>query len=525
YDRIELAILATIGGFITPFLVSTGEGNYIVLFTYLCILNSGLIALAFYKRWHILNFIAFVFTVLIYGGWIVANSEKTSFPYAGTFLFGTAFYLMFLTMNIIQYATRVIKLNAFDFALLLITNLGYYAGGIFLLHQWGITEYKGLFTASLGVINLVLAFIFFKRKSIDKNFIYLLIGLTLSFISLTAPVQLKGNYITLFWSAEMVLLFWLYQKSFIHLLKIASAIITILTLISLLMDWAQVYGANETLVPVIINKGFTTTIFAAAAMSVMIFLFRKEADTLYLNSLTNKSIRLFYLIASIALFFIAGAFEISYQFSHRFAGTGLEYVYLQMYVMGFFLLLFFILSMFKAEVDYYVKTGIPLILFVLYMFNIPNSYAGEKLLLTTGNMKVHFIAHWLGIFFLIILIRQTIVYVRTNNERLKSILNGFSSVAVIAIIILLSVEIRHIYVWLMYSDNASINYAENLYSKAGLSIVWGVLSFILIWLGMNYNFKPLRIVALVLFGITLIKLFAFDIKNIPPGGKIIAFIL
>ncbi len=251
------------------------------------------------------------------------------------------------------------------------------------------------------------------------------------------------------------------------------------------MDWAQVYGANETLVPVIINKGFTTTIFAAAAMSVMIFLFRKEADTLYLNSLTNKSIRLFYLIASIALFFIAGAFEISYQFSHRFAGTGLEYVYLQMYVMGFFLLLFFILSMFKAEVDYYVKTGIPLILFVLYMFNIPNSYAAEKLLLTTGNMKVHFIAHWLGIFFLIILIRQTIVYVRTNNERLKSILNGFSSVG----------------------------------------IVWGVLSFILIWLGMNYNFKPLRIVALVLFGITLIKLFAFDIKNIPPGGKIIAFIL
>jgi len=79
YDRIELAILATIGGFITPFLVSTGEGNYIVLFTYLCILNSGLIALAFYKRWHILNFIAFVFTVLIYGGWIVANSEKNFF--------------------------------------------------------------------------------------------------------------------------------------------------------------------------------------------------------------------------------------------------------------------------------------------------------------------------------------------------------------------------------------------------------------------------------------------------------------
>ena len=117
------------------------------------------------------------------------------------------------------------------------------------------------------------------------------------------------------------------------------------------------------------------------------------------------------------------------------------------------------------------------------------------------------------------------LYINHTYRCLTSTLNGLSWVAVIAIIILLSVEVRHLYVWFMYSDNASIIYAENLYSKAGLSIVWGVSSFILIWLGMNYSFKPLRIIALVLFGITLIKLFAFDIKNIPPGGKIVAFIL
>lgn len=39
YDRPELAVIASVGGFITPFLVSTGDGNYIVLFTYLIILN------------------------------------------------------------------------------------------------------------------------------------------------------------------------------------------------------------------------------------------------------------------------------------------------------------------------------------------------------------------------------------------------------------------------------------------------------------------------------------------------------
>jgi uncharacterized membrane protein len=45
------------------------------------------------------------------------------------------------------------------------------------------------------------------------------------------------------------------------------------------------------------------------------------------------------------------------------------------------------------------------------------------------------------------------------------------------------------------------------------------------WLGMKKNFRPLRIISLSLFTVTLLKLFFYDIINIPPGGKIAAFIL
>ena len=133
YDRIELGILATIGGFITPFLVSKGEGNYIILFTYIAILNAGLIVLAFYKRWQPLHFIAFVFTAIIYGGWIVGNSSKPGFSYAGTFLFGSLFYAMFLAMNIMMNLQKSVRLIAIDVALLLAVNLGYYSSGNILI--------------------------------------------------------------------------------------------------------------------------------------------------------------------------------------------------------------------------------------------------------------------------------------------------------------------------------------------------------------------------------------------------------
>lgn len=52
YNRQELAVLSTIGGFAVPFMVSTGRGNYVVLFTYIAILNIGILAISYFKKWN-----------------------------------------------------------------------------------------------------------------------------------------------------------------------------------------------------------------------------------------------------------------------------------------------------------------------------------------------------------------------------------------------------------------------------------------------------------------------------------------
>jgi uncharacterized membrane protein len=257
----------------------------------------------------------------------------------------------------------------------------------------------------------------------------------------------------------------------------------------------------------------------------MSYIMKREADTYYFKGLRNTVVRSFYTVTSVILFLMTGALEINYQFSHRLAGLGLEYIYLQMYLAAFYLLLLFVLKRISVIVTSYIRLAVPLLLFIFYLFNIENCYNTEKLLLTTGNMKIHFIVHWLSIVLFLAIFWNIIQYVKTNSKNFKEILNGFSWIIVAAIVVLFSFEIMHLYIWLTYKNPTSITYSENLYSKAGLSIVWGISSFILIWSGMRYSFKPLRIIALVLFGITLIKLFVFDIRNIPPAGKILAFIL
>ena len=87
----------------------------------------------------------------------------------------------------------------------------------------------------------------------------------------------------------------------------------------------------------------------------------------------------------------------------------------------------------------------------------------------------------------------------------------------------LSLEICLLTIMLFYTPAANIDHIETVYIKTGLPVLWGVLSFALMWLGMRYKTRVLRIISLTLFTITLVKLFAYDIENIPAGGKIAAF--
>jgi uncharacterized membrane protein len=60
--------------------------------------------------------------------------------------------------------------------------------------------------------------------------------------------------------------------------------------------------------------------------------------------------------------------------------------------------------------------------------------------------------------------------------------------------------------------------------KLGLSILWGVYALLLIALGIWKKKKHLRIGAIILFGITLIKLFFYDISHLNTIAKTIVFV-
>jgi uncharacterized membrane protein len=515
YDRQELAVIALVGGFVTPFLVSNGSGNYKVLFSYLLILNTGLLVMAYRKAWRLLNLLAFGFTAILFVSWLVTlpKGQDTPSTYGGALLFATSFYILFFIINIAHNIRENKKFIASDFGILLANTCLYFAAGLYLLAAMGLSKYQGLFSASMAVFNLVTSYLLFRKKKVDSNVLYLLIGITLTFISLTAPIQLHGHYITLFWASESVLLYWLARKSGIRIIEWASLVVWTAMLVSLVMDWAAVYGFSRTPLAVIFNKGLMTTLYAGVCSYVVFFL-RKKAGT-------GGMIRNGMVIVASLLLFIGGALEIDHQFEFYYPGTRISTLYLLLYGFLWSFCVTYVMDRRRWFDNPLFAMGLLMFSLAAYLAFIPDLYTIQTELAAPGQ-QAHFLAHWVTALLVAVMIYRCIAWWRKGMLEALSP-KVFSWLICIFIIIFLSAEVGLLVNAVFYSKSLSFDRIGTVYIKTGLPILWGLSSFIFMWLGMHYKFKPLRIISLALFSVTLLKLFLFDIQNIPVAGKIAAF--
>ena len=159
--------------------------------------------------------------------------------------------------------------------------------------------------------------------------------------------------------------------------------------------------------------------------------------------------------------------------------------------------------------------------FAFYLFSSINSYNLIDGVIAKQYAAKHMYMHWLGNLLLLYLLFELVKIFRQPGAALG---NGFAWLLNILLVIFFSIECRHLYVTVLAGEkNIFVYHAQ--YMKAGLTIVWAVYSFIIIWLGMKHRYKTLRIISLSLFTLALLKLFLFDIRNISAGGKIAAFIM
>ena len=502
YDRRELAIISLVGGFLAPFLVSTGNGNYLVLFTYMSILNLGMFGLSIYMKWGELPVIAFVFTYVVMGIFLLTGFTTGSTHISvHLFIFATLFYFIFLLPILSILRIEAVKKNRGLLLVIITNNFIYLLLGILFLRNMGLPfKSEGLLSLLIAIINLVLVIWLRMSKKDYKFLIYAMLGLVLTFVSITIPIQLDGNYITLFWAAEMVLLLWLYVKSKIGVYERATQVLMGLTLVSYLMDIYNVLMTSSSSETIFLNSSFATSLFVGLATGAFALLMGRYrslfTEARYLRYTPWNSIMLLAAAAILYYTFMA-------EFALHLAGATRSGMMLAFTSAAIFILSYTFKKRFPIKqytIPYLTAMGMNVLIYVINIWGDQWVYTS----LTPALLR------WFAAAFVI----ANLYYVARQYYTLIGLKTPFT----------VYLNVLALFLWLTMARSFLLQAGVEDFD-AGFSVSLSIAGFIQMALGMRLHQKVLRIISLSTFGIVLLKLILKDLWAMPIIGKIIVFII
>jgi uncharacterized membrane protein len=536
YDRQELTVIAALGGFATPFLASRGEGNYVVLFSYLTLLNLGILAIAFYKKWRWPNLVAYVLTVLVFWAWLISFSFSGGMPHLGAFAFATVFFGLFFATNVAYNVRHNTKFGAWETLLLLSNQLSYFLAGMTVIGAWADSPLGGAFAGGLAVVNLGLAYLFYRpafvAQRVDKLLVYLLLGSGLTFASLIGPIWLRGNAITLFWAAECCLLWWLGQRSGLGLFREASLAVLVLMGVSLLLDWQAFYGqplygyndANRYVrlvsAPVLLHPAFLGSLGAFLALLGLRWLSaqdpgpelglsreaRERALTLALFGLT-------YVALLVELYFQSFNLDWSYQFATIVSvGYSAIYVLAMWWFAG------------RIQQAYFgaVCAGATALVLLAYPLKAHFDMVSARNAHLMGELSAWpFVLHYpvLALFGGL----AYLLFRYGRGMQARHLRTGLW-LACGLLVFHASAEFSHAYVLLLHRPGLSPDSLGSESQELGYVVLWGLCSLGFMLAGIRWQHKDLRLISLSLFGLALAKFFLFDFMQVNLLGRIISLV-
>lgn len=545
YKQQAIAVIGLVGAYAVPFLLSDGSGRVVVLLTYVGIINTGILFIAFKQDWRGLFRFAFVLTWLIVFAWMVTDYRAENHLWislAFTLIYFIQFYLAFVVSKSISNQ----KLGIGDIALILSNSFIFYGLGYGAISDYPDGDYfLGLFTAFNAILHFSVCLVLFYKLRQAKDIFYFVAGMVLTFLTLAVPVQLEGNWVTAIWAFEAVLLFWIGRNKKFPVYEILSYPLLVLALFSLLHDWSKLsflyndyfyYDAPEITFAPFINVFFLTGLIVAFMFGIIYRLSSKTS-----HDPTNKWLNRIVPIMQYALpagflfiLFTSILKEISLYFNQQYYLTAIKQedgnnynydwlsfktIWLINYSALFVFVMWFINERItKNSLLKYIAAGAGVLIVIIYLSgglieleSLRNAYLSEDAYFKHGfwNIGVRYISYIFVAALLFIIYRVTNTEARPALFKVERLFFHFT------LLTLLSSELL---AWLALTQ-------VHDGSRLALSILWGAYALYLIVWGLAKDFAFLRMSGIVLFGITLAKLFLYDLTGMSTIAKTIVLMI
>lgn len=544
YNYEVIALIGLVGGYALPPLLSTGSGEIQYMFAFMLILNLGVLELSFKKYWKFVNHVAYALSWLIFSVWMAAQ-YKPEVYFMRTMLFSTAFYLIFYLSFISYKIFRNKPFSAWDVILVLSNSLIYFGIGYNAMQNDHYEQYQGLFCVMNALFHLGFALLCRKKEVSDKTIFYFIIAMVISFITMAIPVQLDGNYVTLIWLCEMIVLMWVTKKTNVNTYKYLAYGLSVLAFGSLWHDWALSNYFSGNLETVLAFTPMMNRYFLSSIIGTIVFGFAWFLNRKMLTDQFSKIANVFLIVMGLIVCYMTFANEIIMYFGIQYklsetkhiAEYGYEWNYFDgswqsysgIWMINYSILFLSILGMlsikkFSSKAFTYVCWSFTLLMaFIAFTAGLVMIH--ELKMLAVNNDPYAHLTTWnyncRYVFLPFAAMLIFMIYQFRNAEVMKGVRPLNYWLFHVMILILLSDELQHI-ITMMHLDN--YYHYSKVATRMGFTVLWGLYSMALITYGILRKQKMLRVIAMSLFGLTILKL-AGDAMSMTMGYRLIVFIV
>jgi uncharacterized membrane protein len=272
YNAPSICVMALAGGFLIPLLLSSGRDQYGVLFTYIGLLDLGMLGVVIGRGWRWIGSLAYVGTQLLFWAWYGEHYHPEKRMAA--LFFQTAIFLLFVAADLAPHIRRHAA-GWEEWVRVAVNPFVFYATCYYLLnddyHDW-----MAVLALVLAIGYAALARAEISLRPADRRMLLVTLGTALTFVTLAIPVQLDSNWITIAWGVEAVALLWAGLDAAARPLRALSAIVFSMALFRFLFQ--DTPWENRVLFTPVFNRYFLGMLALAACLGGAAYLYQRRGS-------------------------------------------------------------------------------------------------------------------------------------------------------------------------------------------------------------------------------------------------------
>ena len=241
-NALSIAVFGLIGGYLTPVVLKTPEPNYSVLYLYLLLLSAGMAGVALLRQWPVLTWLGFVFNSLLFylatGGaleWAAGGGTAEQVAYL------CGFFVLYSTA-IFGYAVRYrVGATPLEVVALFVNALVAFAFGAFLLGHTETAERVRLSVLALGMAGFYVAHVWglLVCRRVDRVLASGFIALVAIFLGVALPLLFTGHVLTCVFALQALAFLWLGRQLNGRMFHYGAAVFYAVTLVRMMIGFVD----------------------------------------------------------------------------------------------------------------------------------------------------------------------------------------------------------------------------------------------------------------------------------------------